>query len=282
MSLIANTEMAPTKMDLIIAAAQRELKASAQLAGFFSDKSAFAVKGNKSVSFPKLSSFQALDRASGNAGTEQVVTASVDKLDLNKNKQVLWVIDPSDEIQSTLNWELETVKLAASAHGRQFDLDLVAAAMAARTEVSATGNITRDIVLEMIEYLSKNFARKDQIALFISPAQKTAMLKISEFTQAQIFGNAVIPSGTIGSVYGVPVVEAPILSDSEYFMADKDGLAYALQKAPAYDEQKAIEYGAGAMKRTLDQLYGCKALQIAQGTAAAGKSALIIGYNDGV
>jgi len=282
MALIANTQMAPTKMDLIVEMAQRELKAQAQLAGFFSDKSSFAVKGVKSVSFPKLSSFSVLDRSSGSAGTEQVVTASVDTLDLNKNKQVLWVIDPSDEIQSTLNWELETVRLAASAHGRQFDRDLVDAAMLARTEVSATGDITRDLVLEMIEYLSKNFARKDQVALFISPAQRTAMLKISEFTQAQIFGNAVIPTGTIGSVYGVPVVEAPILTDDEFFMAERDGLAFALQKAPAYDEQKAVQYGAGAMIRTLDQLYGVKALQIAQGTAAAGKSALIIGYNDGV
>lgn len=279
MSVISNTEMAPTKMDLIIAAAQRELKASAQLAGFFSDKSMFAVKGSKSVSFPKLSSFQALDRASGTAGTEQVVSASADKLDLNKNKQVLWVIDPSDEIQSTLNWELETVKLAASAHGRQFDRDLVDAALASRALVGTSGMISRDIVLEMIEYLTKNFATKAQTALFIAPNVKTAMLKIAEFTQAQIFGNAVIPTGTIGQVYGVPVVEAPILNDGEFFMADKDGLAYALQKAPAYDEQKAIEYGAGAMKRTLDQLYGMKALQIDAGPAVqSGKSGLIIGY----
>lgn len=279
MSLISNTEIAPTKMDLIIAAAQRELKASAQLAGFFSDKSIFAVKGSKSVSFPKLSSFLALDRLSGQAGTEQVVSATVDKLDLNKNKQVLWVIDPADEIQSTLNWELETVKLAASAHGRQFDRDLVNAALSARAEVASTGNITRDLVLEMIEYLSKNFARKDQLALFISPAQKTAMLKIAEFTQAQIYGNAVIPSGTIGQVYGVPVVEAPILADEEFFMAEREGLAYALQKAPAYDEEKSIKYGAGAMMRTLDQLYGMKALQIDAGPAVqSGKSGLIIGY----
>jgi hypothetical protein len=280
MAVISNTQIAPTKQDLIIAAAQRELKARAQLAGFFSDKSQFAVKGSKSVSFPKLGSFQALDRASGAAGTEQVVGSSVETLNLNKNKQVLWVIDPSDEIQSTLNWELETVRLAASAHGRQFDRDLIDAAMSARYEVSGAGNITRDNVLEMVEYLESNFANMGQVALFISPAQKTAMLKISEFTQAQIYGNAVIPSGTIGSVYGVPVVIAPILSAEEYFMADRDGLAYALQKAPAYDEQKAIEFGAGAMKRTLDQLYGVKALQI-ESTALtpAGKSSLIAGYS---
>jgi N4-gp56 family major capsid protein len=279
MSVISNTQMAPTKMDLIVAAAQRELKASAQLAGFFSDKSQFAIKGSKSVSFPKLTSFTAQNRASGTAGTEQVVSSTVDKLDLDKNKQVLWVIDPSDEIQSTLNWELETVKLAASAHGRQFDRDLVDAALAARAVVSTSGDITRDNILEMLEYLKKNFAISQQIALFVSPRQKTNMLKLNEFTQAQIFGNAVIPTGTIGQVYGVPVVEAPILDDEEYFMADKDGLAFALQKAPAYDEQKAIEYGAGAMKRTLDQLYGVKALQIDAGPACqTGKSGLIIGY----
>jgi len=52
--MINNPEMAPTKMDLITAAAQRELRAQAQLAGFFSDKSQFAGKGSKSVSFPKL------------------------------------------------------------------------------------------------------------------------------------------------------------------------------------------------------------------------------------
>jgi hypothetical protein len=277
--MINNPEMAPTKMDLITAAAQRELRAQAQLAGFFSDKSQFAGKGSKSVSFPKLSSFTAQDRASGAAGVEQVVSATVDKLDLNKNKQVLWVIDPADEIQSTLSWELETVKLAASAHGRQFDRDLVDAALVARALVSVSGVITRDNILEMIEYLTKNFANKAQTALFVAPNQKTAMLKISEFTQAQIFGNTVIPSGTIGQVYGIPVVEAPILNNGEYFMADKDSLAYALQKAPAYDEQKAIEFGAGAMKRTLDQLYGMKALQIDAGPAVqSGKSGLIIGY----
>lgn len=280
MSLIANPEMAPTKMDLIIAMAQRELKAEAQLAGFFSDKSAFAVKGNKSVSFPKLTSFVVNNRASGAAGVEQVVSSSAEKLDLDKNKQVLWVIDPSDEIQSTLNWELETVKLAASAHGRQFDRDLVDAAIALRAVVTATGDITRDSILEMIEYLAKNFYKKNQSALFVAPNQKTAMLKIAEFTQAQIFGNVVIPNGTIGQVYGIPVVEAPILNDGEFFMADKDAVAYALQRAPGYDEQKAIEYGAGAMKRQLDQSYGMRALQIdSTATTQAGKSSLIIGYN---
>jgi hypothetical protein len=278
MSLIANTEMAPTKMELIVAMAQRELKAQAQLAGFFSDKSMFATKGNKSVSFPKLSSFSVNDRASGAAGVEQIISATAEKLDLDKNKQVLWVIDPTDEIQSTLNWELETVKLAAAAHGRQFDRDLVDAAMAARALVSTAGDISRDSILEMIEYLAVNFYNKSQTALFISPAQKTAMLKINEFTQAQIFGNVVIPSGTIGQVYGIPVVEAPILAAGEFFMADKDVVAYALQRAPGYDEQKAIEYGAGAMKRQLDQSYGMRALQIdSTANTQAGKSALIIG-----
>jgi hypothetical protein len=276
MSVIANTETAPTKMELIIAAAQRELKFQSKMAQFFYDASPFATKGNKSVSFPKLSSFQALDRASGAAGVLQAIASSAEKLDLDKVKQVLWLIDPQDEIQSTLNWELETIRRAAGAHGRQFDRDLIETITAG---MALTGGvISRDAVLDMREYLKKNEANMNQVGLFIAPSEEKAMLKITEFTQAQVYGNAVIPSGVIGQVYGVPVVVHNGLEDGEYFMADKDALAYAFQKLPAYDEQKAIEYGAGAMKRTLDQHYGMKLLQIESTTLTpAGKSSLAIG-----
>jgi hypothetical protein len=276
MALIANTEMAPTKMDLIVSMVQKELKFQAKLAQFFYDASQFAVKGNKSVSFPKLASFVASTRASGVAGVEQVIASTAEKLDLNQNKQVLWVIDPSDEIQSTLNWELETVKRASSAHARAFDTYLKTIALASAELTPTAGVISRNIVLEMIEYLGVNEANMDQVNLFIGPDSKTEMLKISEFTNAQIYGGAIIPNGQIGSVYGVPVVVHNGLASGEFFMADKDGLAYAFQKLPAYDEQKAIEYGAGCMKRTIDQLFGAKSLQIDEGTASSGKSALII------
>jgi len=276
MTVIANAQVAPTKMDLIIAAAQRELKFQSKMAQFFYDASQFAVKGVKSVSFPKLGSFQALDRASGTEGVLQPISASAEKLDLDKVKQVLWLIDPQDEIQSTLNWELETIRRAAGAHGRQFDRDLIEAITG--DMALSGGPISRDIVLDMREYLKRNEANMNQVALFISPSEEKAMLKINEFTQAQVYGNAVIPSGVLGQVYGTPVVVHNGLDDGEYFMADKDALAYAFQKNPAYDEQKAIEYGAGAVKKTLDQMYGMKVLQIdSTALTPAGKCSLAIG-----
>ena len=46
------------------------------------------------------------------------------------------------------------------------------------------------------------------------------------------------------------------------------------------DEQPANEYGVGAVRVAMDQLFGVKAMQTGLKGAAAGKSPLIIGLND--
>ena len=54
---IGNTQVGATKMDVIAAMVQKELKFKAVLSRYFEDVSAFAIKGAKSITFPKLSSF---------------------------------------------------------------------------------------------------------------------------------------------------------------------------------------------------------------------------------
>ena len=44
-------------------------------------------------------------------------------------------------------------------------------------------------------------------------------------------------------------------------------------------EQGANEYGSSAVRKVMDQLFGTMASQIEQGTAPAGKSALIAKLN---
>lgn len=276
--IIANTQTLATKMDYIAQMVQKELKEKAILSGYFTDVSQWAVKGVKSISFPKLTSFVVNERASGMTVDAQALTSSVDKLDLDIPAFIKWIIDTNDSVQSTIEWEVETVLRAASAHGRYLDRKLIDEAMAARFEVTVAGDITRDNVLEMREYLRKNQADLAQTALFVAPDQMTALLKIDEFTRAEVFGQAVIPNGVIGRLYGLPVVEHNLLTDGEYFMAEKSSLAFGFQKAPAYAEEDAIDYGVGSKKRVMDALYGVKALQIGQANAAPTKSALIAGY----
>jgi hypothetical protein len=102
------------------------------------------------------------------------------------------------------------------------------------------------------------------------------LLQVNEFSQAQIYGQAVIPQGVIGRIYGMPVVVHSGLGATESLMWTKDAIALGFQAAPNYASQPAIQYGTNAVLEAMDQLFGVKALQIDQGTnTASGKSALI-------
>lgn len=276
-----NTQLAATKQDLVAAMVQRELKFQSKLLPFVTDVSQFAVKGAKTVSFPRLGSFTAVDRASGAAGDATVIASTTDQLALDKAAYVAYIVDSQDSIQSVLNYELECAKRAASAHARFVDTTILAnveSEAEATTTVAAL--ITRDVILEMRKKYLKQFGLIGEASLWISPDQEEAMLKISQFTEAQIYGNSNIPSGVIGSVYGIPVIIHAGMSADQYYLVGKSGLAIGFQQSPMMSEQGANEYGAGAKRVAVDQLFGTKGLQIAEAGAAVGKSALMIKDNN--
>lgn len=275
MGVTGHTELGPTKQDLIAAAVQRELKFSAILSAYVTDVSQFAVKGAKSISFPKLTSFTVQNRTSATAGTIQHLTSSVDKLDLNINAYVSWLIDSSDEIQSSLSAKIEFAIRAAAAHGRYVDEQIVATVKTG-AGFTATATSLRDKILEARAWLKRNEAILEQTVVAISPEMESELLKVAEFSQAQVYGQTVIPQGVIGRIYGMPVVVHSGFNNDEIFMWAKDGVALGFQSQPNYASQPAIEYGTTAVREAMDQLFGVKALQIDQGTnVAAGKSGLI-------
>lgn len=265
MSVIAS---GPTKNDLITALVQKELKFSAILAGLVTDVSAFAVKGNQSISFPKLSSFTVGNRALGTAGSESVITATKEKMDLDQSAYLAWIIDPKDAIQSTIEWEMETVKRASSAHGRYVDEKLINVLETYGTPVGVAGNITKAIVLEMRKILKTNQADLNQCVLLVSAEQEANLLNIDEFTHADVYGaGAPLATGVVGRIYGVPCIVHSGLPAGSFYMFEKTGIAIGFQANPAYDEGPALEYGAGAKKRVLDQLFGVMALQVESGVS---------------
>jgi len=139
----------------------------------------------------------------------------------------------------------------------------------------------QDVQLVLKGVMLMKDADMSQVALFISPAQRKAMLKIQQFTEAQLYGTSNIPSGVIGSVYGVPVVVSNNLAAQQYFMFEKTGLAIGFQKGLSMSEQGANEYGVDAKRIAMDQLFGIKGLQLGidngKGeTVGATQSALIV------
>lgn len=277
--ITGNTQTAPTKAELISAIVQKELKFNAQLMPFVTDVSSFAVKGQDKISFPKLTSFNVEKRASGAPGNAQALVATKDTMDLDERAYVSWVIDANDAIQTTLEWDMECARRAASAHGRQVDLDLIVKIAAAAGLDAGLTAVTQDFFLDAREFIKKNDGDISQSVVAVSVAQEKAMLKIADFVRADAYGTSNIASGVIGRIYGMPVLVHNGLVDGQALVWDKSAVAIGFQRAPAVDSQKAIQYGTGAELHAMDQLYGIKALQLAEKGMAAGISPLIVKLN---
>lgn len=273
--ITGNTQLGPTKQDVIIALVQKELKFKAKLAGLVTDLSPFAVKGAKSISYPKFTSFTVIDRASGVAGDASQLTSSVDKLDLDFNAYVAWLVDQTDEVQSKVEVQALMAQRAAAAHARYVDSQIISVALAAAGLNVGLAPITKAYILNMLNFIEKNDGNLDQTYLVIHPDQKKEMLNITEFTENQIYGAPTIISGQIGQVYGVPVVVHNGLTAGQAFMFEKEGLAIGFQQGPLMSEQMANEYGSQSKRVAMDQLFGVKGLQLGEKGLPATESPLI-------
>lgn len=281
--ITGNTEIGNTKQDLIAALVQRELAFRAKLTPFFTDLSSLVGPGMQSISIPKLSSFTVADRAEGVAGEISALTSGVDKLELNQNLYVSWLIDSVTALQSNIPAQLEFARRAAQSQARYVDSLLISelASVAYKfVNVGADSNVTYANVLSMVKDLEKNDATMEDCVWLVSPAQKEAIFGLAEFKNQYQFGQATLPSGVIGQILGIPVVAHSGLADKQLFLAEKSGLAFAFQKNASYAEQPEIAWGVGAMRAAVDQVMGVKGMQLAQKGAAAGKSPLVIGLND--
>lgn len=281
--ITGNTEIGNTKQDLIAAIVQKELAFRAKLTPFFTDLSSLVGSGMQSISVPKLSSFTVADRAEGVAGEISALTSSVDKLDLNQNLYVSWLIDSMTAVQSNIPAQLEFARRAAAAQARKID-ELIIAELGNIAHdfinVGADASVTYANILKMVRELEENDATMEDCVWLVSPAQKEAIFGLAEFKNQYQFGQAVLPSGVIGTILGIPVVMHSGVSSVQVYLAEKSGLAYAFQKTASYAEQDELAYGVGAKRAAIDQLFGLKGMQLGQKGAAAGKSPLVIGLND--
>jgi hypothetical protein len=281
--ITGNSELGSTKQDLIASLVQKELAFNAVLTRWFTDLSSLALPGSKSVSVPKLGSFTVVDRAEGAAGEATALTATVDQLLLDKNAYVSWIIDSMTALQSNIPAQLEFARRAAAAQSRYVDSQIIAelrTVAASFVNVGSDVNITYANTVDMVQDLEEANADMSQAVWLVSPQQKGALMKLDEFKRADIYGSANIPRGLVGEIHGVPVVMHNGLAGKEAFLCEKSGVAFAFQKGAQYGEQPEIEYGVGAMRAAIDQLFGIKGMQIAQAGAGAGKSPFVLGLND--
>ncbi|PJB54245.1 MAG: hypothetical protein CO099_02630 [Bdellovibrio sp. CG_4_9_14_3_um_filter_39_7] len=282
-AITGNTELGATKQDLIASLVQRELAFRAKLLPYFTDVSNFAIPGAQSISFPKLTSFTVVDRSEGAAGDATALTATVDKLDLSINAYVAYIIDAMTKKQSNIQSEMEFAKRSASAHGRFVDSQIIAALAAGAASFENVGvdvDVTYANLTSMQEkYLLADGLMEDGVWI-VSVSQNSAIVNLAEFKDTSAFGEMVIRDGYVKQILGMPVVIHNGLTAKELYLCSKESLAVGFQSAPAMDEQPANEFGVGATRVAVDQLFGIKALHTGEKGAAPGKSPLILGLND--
>jgi hypothetical protein len=282
-AIAGNTELGSTKQALIASLVQKELAFNAILKNTVLDVSPFAVPGALSISFPKLTSFTVVNRTEGSQGDATALTASVDTMSLNFKAYVAYIIDAVTKKQANINAEMEYAKFAAAAHGRYVDEQIIvalAAGAASFENVGADADVTYANLLSMRKKLLQSDANMSDCVVLASPAQEAVLFGLDEFKRADVYGQGNIPTGMIGRILGMPCFVHNGLADKQLFMYEKSGLAIGFQSGAAMSTQGANEYGVGAERTAIDQLFGIKALQTGLKGAAAGKSPLIRGLND--
>lgn len=278
-----NTELGATKQDLIAAIVQKELAFKAKLMPTITDVSRFAVPGSKTIAFPKMTSFTVINRTEGAAGDASVLTASTDVMNLSFNAYIAWIVDKMTKLQSNIEAEALLAQRAAAALGRYVDTQIIAELVNV-ADLSVNGavaaDIDKDAVLDMIEQIDAAEGDLDQSVFIVPSDQRKALLKIADFSANDVFGRPVNYTGEIGQLYGLPVIMHNGVGAQQTLCYEKSGLVLGFQAAPSMSEQPANEYGVGAMRNAMDQLFGVKGQQIAQAGAAAGKSPLVAKLKD--
>lgn len=281
---MGDTELGTTKATLISSLVQRELAFNAMLASTVTDVSNFAVKGVKTINFPKLTSFSVSDRVEGVLGETTALTASVDSLNLDFNAYVSWAVDAFTAKQTTIDSQMEAIKLAAAAQGRYVDTQIItklAAIAASFINVGADVDVTYANLLNMRKAILKADGILANSCIIASPAQEAVIMSLAEFKSADAYGgNAIVPNGVVGKILGMPVYVHNGLADKQLFMYEKSSLAIGFQKQAEYGEESFLALGVGAKKCAVDQFFGLAGMQLALKGAAAGKSPLVIGLND--
>lgn len=267
-----------SEMEMINAVVQNELSYAAKLAPTTRDVSMFAVPGASSISFPKADSFVATNRAKSTVVDAQALTFEKDTMLLDQSPTVKYIVDTYADLQARVDAELESAKRAASASARFVDAKIASEliANAGYTHNGIAADVDSTAVIKMQEFILQNNGNLEDCVYVASVDQRSVLLGLPEFTEMQVYGQAptAIQTGVIGMLYGCPLIVSNGIGSQNVLCYSSEGIALGFQRGFRRDEEKAIDYGTGAMKVVYDAVFSAKALQLGQGTAIDGVTPL--------
>lgn len=247
--------------DSVSSMVQEILREQAILTNVFRDVSQFAEDGDTSISFPRnVNRFKVQKLNGAQKGDDQELVIDFDKLPLDEEAHIQWVIKKFDQKRSKVAILENAIESATGEHAITLDEDIVTELLANITTTDVTGGVTQDNIVDTITAANlARIPRQNRSWVFGNGSYGT-LLKVDGFVDASKSNLEVVRTGQIGVLYNVPVFESDVYPVDEALLTHRDALAYGFGAGPEVDDQKAIEYGTGSKRWVMDQLYGIKTL----------------------
>ena len=263
------TETSATGQDLVAALVQQQLIAQAQFMFCIRDESARAVKGAKSVSFPKTGDLDPTAKVENTASASQALTFAADQLLLNQHYQTLVRLEDIADVQSIVDVPGEILTRAAKGMAKKFDSAIYAALKAGASasapdhiidHYSASGAITRTKILAARKLLNDQNVPMEDRFMAVSTAQEAELLDIDQFVSAEKYGDrTALINGELGRLFGFRIIISTVVENDVTLYWHKSACAFARQIDPKWEMARApLELLADAY--SLSSLYGVKVL----------------------
>ena len=260
--------------DRVVELVQRELISRAKLLGTIMNVSSFAQKGDKSIWFPKMPSFQVTKKLPGQKVQSQVTAMTYDEMALDQHAVIQWNVERRAGMQTPVDLESELLQKAVRAHAKGIDLDIFAKLVLTSAsnpdhQIDYTGGVMGSETLAKGDILEAMALLENQgvdiedefgnVFLAVNPRQKKQLLLIDDFVSAERYASAMpIQRGVLGTLYGVVVISTPHATLDQSVLYHREACAFGLQMGPTLET--SFDHSYISDLTTLDQLYGVKEL----------------------
>ena len=266
------------KQTIVANLIQRQLIASAVLAGTIVNVSQYAVEGVDEIEFPKMDNLAVTKKTSGTAVDAAAISFGTDKLLLNQHAVVQWLIEKKANKQAAVNLEAAYLANATKAHAKQIDVD-IHAALIAGVSTSAPDHVIafagasfgRADIVEAMKLLDLQEFPAENRYLAVNPTEHATLLNITDFIDASKYGStAPVQNGEIGQLFGMKVLKSTVVTAGRPVVYQSESCVLGFQITPQFDSQKDL--ANLATRYSLDQLYGTKVTLSGKGIVRLGSA----------
>jgi hypothetical protein len=263
MANIGKTEVDAASLEIVSQLVNLNLTRSLVMPGKLTDLSSEAQPGLDKIKIRKFTDLAVSTKAENSPVTYGISTLSTDDLLLDQHKYVALLFEKFAKIQGPQTFLTELAQNAAVQLALAFDAYLVGVvnAGAATGSLPNAGTIDKEAFIEARKELNSANVPAQNRYVGVHPDDYAEVLKIASFVNAEAYGTSSIPSGVVGTVFGMNVVENTAFTPGEVLAWHGSCAAVAMQLTPTVQTQFDLDELAD--KWIIDTIYGAKIIKAA-------------------